>query len=511
MGASEEVGLVWFRRDLRLADNPAWALATSERKAVVPLFVLDPRILDRVGPYRRRQLIANLQALDYDMFDANGGRLLVRFGDPTVLVPEAMKIFQAGALYLNADVSPFSVRRDAKVADQVEVPINASYGSLVLPPGSVRTGKGGLAKVFSSFYKTWKKTDWDPWPEAGDAMILDDPGEALPILDGPAPFFEGEKEAHRRLAAFLDRVDRYDTDRDQPGIDATAQLSADLRFGTLSPRHVVEVVGDSTEGRKAFVRQLAWRDWYAHLLLENPSMAGEPLNAKYTNVPWRNAPAEISAWKGGFTGYPIVDAGMRQLRETGWMHNRVRMIVGSFLVKDLLVDWRIGEKHFRQLLVDADLSQNVGNWQWIAGVGTDAAPYHRVFNPVTQSKEHDPDGTYIKRWVPELASLPTEWIHAPWETPPEVQAVLHITIGRDYPEPIVDHAEARDRFLEVFKAAAAAGDSTDDAAEGDEPAGESDPEADVTEEKADDKAEDADDPADVTGADADDTADEPVD
>jgi deoxyribodipyrimidine photo-lyase len=184
-------------------------------------------------------------------------------------------------------------------------------------------------------------------------------------------------------------------------------------------------------------------------------MVSTEINERYRDLPWRNVPAEISAWKGGFTGYPIVDAGMRQLRETGWMHNRVRMIVGSFLVKDLLVDWRIGEAHFRQLLVDFDPSQNVGNWQWVAGTGLDAAPYHRVFNPVTQSRKFDPDGAYIRRWVPEVASLPNDAVHAPWDAGPLQLAEAGIELGRDYPEPIVAHDEARNRFLEVYKAASA--------------------------------------------------------
>jgi deoxyribodipyrimidine photo-lyase len=475
MSASDEVGLVWFRRDLRLNDNPAWAAATSERKAVVPLYVLDRRILDSVGPYRRRQLIANLQSLDYDLFEHTGGRLLVRYGDPTQLVPEAVKVFQAGGVYWNADVSPFAVRRDRNVEEQIEVPVTTPYGSLVLPPGSVRTAKGSLSKVFTAFHKVWKKTPWDEWPEPGDAMVLDDPGEPLPFLDGKPPFFEGEGEAHRRLETFLEHVDRYSEDRNRVDLIGTSHLSADLRFGTLSPREVATAVGDSSEPREAFVRQLAWRDWFAHLLLEHPTMVNEPLNAKFVNVPWRNKPAEISAWKGGFTGYPLVDAAMRQLREAGWMPNRVRMIVGSFLVKDLLVDWRIGEKHFRHLLVDADVSQNVGNWQWVAGTGTDAAPYFRVFDPVGQSRLHDPEGAYIRRWVPELAALSNEAIHAPWLADPDELAAAGVTIGRDYPEPIVDHAEARREFLAVFgelspqKAKPAKGKAAKDGPAQDEP------------------------------------------
>ena len=253
-----------------------------------------------------------------------------------------------------------------------------------------------------------------------------------------------------RLFDFAANVDDYEATRDRPDLSGTSLLSADLHFGVLAPRTIADMIGTSTSGRAAFVRQLAWRDWYAHLLWETPSLVDTSLRTEMTAMAWQNDPADIEAWQKGLTGYPLVDAGMRQLERTGWMHNRVRMVVASFLAKDLLVDWRIGERWFRRLLVDGDIAQNAGNWQWVAGTGPDAAPYFRVFNPVLQSRRFDPQGDYIRRWVPELRSLPAKWIHSPWSTPSEESEILGVMLGDTYPYPIIDHSFARDRALAVY-------------------------------------------------------------
>jgi deoxyribodipyrimidine photo-lyase len=441
-------GVMWFRRDLRLDDNPAWSAATSAHDEVVAAFVLEPALLGSVSEPRRDQLLANLTALDRELRD-RGGALVVRDGPAVQAIPAIVDECDAASVHLNADWSPFARRRDRDVEDALEIEVERHQGNVVHPPGTVLTKDGELSKVFSAFHRTWSSIEREPWPEPGSATPLRLPSDELPAAGTP-PCAPGSSAAWARLRIWLDHVDGYDDSRNMIAEDGTSELSTDLRFGTLAARTVVDVVGTDTPGRAAFVRQLAWRDWYAHTLEQHPDLATRPLRDEYDRIDWCDDADGFAAWAEGRTGFPIVDAGMRQLTSTGRMHNRVRMLCASFLVKDLLIDWRRGERFFRRHLLDGDLAQNAGNWQWVAGTGPDAAPYFRVFNPTTQSRKFDPDGTYIRRWVPELAALDGSSIHEPSGVDAEELAAAGIELGSDYPAPIVDHATARERALDAY-------------------------------------------------------------
>jgi deoxyribodipyrimidine photo-lyase len=368
-----------------------------------------------------------------------GGRLRVESGPPEDVVPSVAREVGADVVSVNLDVSPYARERDAAVGDRVA--LDAHWGSLVRPPTAVRTAEGTPYRVFTPFHRAWSAVEMAPLSEP-DFEPTADPGDGLP---DPAGEPIAESQASGRLGAWVGgAVESYRGTRDRPDLDATSRISIDLKYGTLSPAGIVRAVGEGTADRSAFVRQLAWRDFYAQLLWHHPETIDRPLNDRFEAFPWRESTVDLAAWEQGRTGVPFVDAGMRQLVGTGWMHNRVRMVTGSFLVKHLLIHWRHGERFFRHHLLDGDVPQNVGNWQWVAGTGADAAPYFRVFNPVLQGRKFDPDGTYVRRWVPELADVDTRHIHAPWELGPLEREAL------DYPDPVVDVAAGRDRALAAY-------------------------------------------------------------
>jgi deoxyribodipyrimidine photo-lyase len=445
-------GLVWFRRDLRLDDNPAWAAATAAHDEVVAIFVIEPGLMTAAGSIRRDQLLAHLHSL-HDELRSLGGGIVVRTGPASTAVPRALIDCNASALYFNADTTPFSAARDRAVERSATVPVHSFHGHTVHEPGAVLTKSGTLSQVFAPFYSKWSARPLSPWPAGGNGRPVTMSGEPIPLPSGPVRQEPGEQAAWRRLNTWLEDVDRYPQTRDLPAIEGTSALSADLKFGTLAARTVVDIVGTTTPGRAAFTRQIAWRDWWTHTLALRPDLPNAALRQQYDRIAWLDDPEGFDHWCTGTTGYPIVDAGMRQLVETGWMHNRVRMICASFLVKDLLIDWRRGERFFRHHLVDADVAQNAGNWQWVAGTGPDAAPYFRVFNPTVQSRKFDPKGDYIRRWLPQLQQVPSSIIHEPAAAGPLDLAAAGVTLGDTYPWPVVDHGHARLRAISAYKQA----------------------------------------------------------
>jgi deoxyribodipyrimidine photo-lyase len=473
----------WIRRDLRLTDNQALSAALAAAEEVLPIFILDGRLLasSYTGDKRTAFLFDGLCALDADL-RSRGSRLLVRSGDPAAVLPPLCQETGAGAVFAQRDYSPFALRRDAAVEAALPIPLRLEDGIAARAPERIRKDDGEPFVVYTPFGKRWRafgpfrRSDILPAPQAirTPAELQGDSIPTEPALPSSVPFVAGEAEAKRRLGAFVtgDHAPIYDYAklRDQPGADATSQLSPYLRWGMISPRLAAlaayEAVDrartqgggdaeDAQKGADTWLAELIWREFYIAILHAFPYVRGSSFRREFNAIAWRNDDADFAAWCAGRTGYPIVDAAMRQMVAEGWMHNRCRMITASFLVKDLLIDWRWGERFFMQHLVDGDPAPNNGGWQWTAGTGTDAAPYFRVFNPVMQSQKFDPEGTYIRRWLPELAHVPLEFLHEPWKMDKSDQIKARCMLGVDYPPPIVDHHAARDRVLQAYAAAKA--------------------------------------------------------
>ncbi len=470
--------IVWFRQDLRVQDNPALQAAADRGNAVIPVYIHAPHAEGdwMPGAASRLWLRQSLESLGKDLRQL-GSRLIIRRGESLKELRYLIREMQANTVYWNRRYEPAIVERDKVVksglaSDDIEV---ASFnGALLYEPWEIETKDGSPYRVFTAFWKACLGSG-DPaeplpaperlarprqWPEGVELSDLALEPKVNWDADIRNAWTPGSEGAETRLQEFLDEALRqYSEGRNRPDMDGSSRLSPHLHYGEISPRQVWGAVKgraalysskSSKESARVFLAELGWREFAHHLLYHFPYTTEEPLRDEFARFPWMSDKKGLRAWQRGETGYPIVDAGMRQLWAIGWMHNRVRMIVASFLVKHLLIPWQHGAEWFWDTLVDADLANNTLGWQWTAGCGADAAPYFRIFNPILQGKKYDPNGEYVRQWVPELAPLPTQYIHCPWEAPEGTLADAGIKLGRDYPKPIVDHGEARERALAAF-------------------------------------------------------------
>ena len=438
--------VMWFRRDLRLSDNPALVAAAADGP-VLPLFVLDRALWGPAGPSRRSYLAASLRSLDASLRD-RGGRLSVTEGDPVERVLAAAQAVGAERVHVAADLGPYGSERDVAVERTLaehEIELVRTGSPYAVTPGRVTTGAGEPYRVFTPYHRAWADHGWrGPIDAPADVDWLEVESVEVPDPEAPAGLTlpeAGEEAALRRWADFLERVASYDEERDRPGVDGTSHMSVHLKWGEVHPRTLLADLSRlRSTGAATYRKELAWREFYADVLAARPDSARDYLRPEFARMRYDEPGDQLAAWQEGRTGFPVVDAGLRQLRATGWMHNRVRMIVASFLVKDLHLEWQHGARHFLRWLVDGDLASNQHGWQWAAGCGTDAAPYFRVFNPTGQSRKFDPPAAYVKQWVPELADV---------ADPHEPSADDRDRVG--YPMPIVDHAAERREALERWE------------------------------------------------------------
>ncbi|WP_433161988.1 cryptochrome/photolyase family protein [Kribbella sp. CA-247076] len=433
-----ETAVMWFRRDLRLADNPALldACAAGDGR-VVGVFVLDPLLWDRSGDQRRDHLTASLRSLSESM----GGRLVVRRGDPVRVIPELADEVGAASVHVSADYGPYGQQRDQEVEGALKCPLVATGSAYAVAPGRVLNQQGSSYQVFTPYFRAWLEHGWrKPADAPSDVTWVKADGSDLPDATATGA---GEQAAREHWHDYLEEVGGYDDERNRPDLDSTSRMSVPLKYGEIHPRTMLaDLARKRSAGAEAYRRELAWREFCADLLARYPQAAWKPLRPEFERMVYDDPGDAFEAWCAGRTGFPYIDAGMRQLAESGFMHNRVRMAVASFLVKDLHVHWKFGARWFMRRLRDGDLASNSLNWQWVAGCGADPAPYFRIFNPVGQGLKFDPDGEYVRRWVPELRQLEGKAVHEPWK------------YGgvEGYPEPIVDHAEARREALRRYEA-----------------------------------------------------------
>ncbi|OQW62100.1 MAG: deoxyribodipyrimidine photolyase [Proteobacteria bacterium HN_bin10] len=471
--------IVWLRQDLRLADNPALHAAIQSKCALILLYILDDETPGRWrwGGASRWWLHNSLDALAKDIAK-RGGVLVLRRGQAETELPRLVAETGAGAVYWNRCYEPYATQRDSALKEKLTragVEAQSFNGALLFEPWTIKTKTGEPYKVFTPFWRACVQMGVGrpllPAPKklnGFDGELQSDrlnDWRLLPTKPNWASNFAtawapGETGARGALEAFVaHRLRTYPEARDQLGVNGTSRLSPHLHFGEISPAQVAAAVEAAAEtqpglrrGAEKFLTEIGWREFSTHLLFHWPALPERNWKDQFDAFAWRDDVAALEAWRRGRTGYPVVDAAMRELWATGYMHNRARMIAASFLIKHLLIDWRHGEDWFWDTLVDADLANNAASWQWVAGSGADASPYFRIFNPVTQGERYDADGAYVRRWVPELAGLPNALLHKPWEADAVTRAAAGVKLGESYPQPLVDHAVARARALEAYAA-----------------------------------------------------------
>ncbi|NLX14013.1 MAG: deoxyribodipyrimidine photo-lyase [Phycisphaerales bacterium] len=463
--------IVWFRQDLRLADNPALAAAGRRGTPIIPVFIFDPESEGRWAPggAARWWMHHSLYELD-NQLRGRGSRLIIRQGQTLDTLDELVRQSGADAVFWNRRYEPAARRQDETIARNLKkrgLTVETFNATLLFEPDEVMNKQGEPYRVFTPYYHAClargeptaplppphRLPSPQRWPDTLKLAEL----QLRPTIDWAGGLAEawkpGETAAQQCLKRFVTRaLNDYNEQRERPDLEGTSRLSPYLHWGEISSRQVWSAIrAESGRDAEAFCRQLIWREFAHHLLYHFPRTPTKPLRPEFERFPWTRQRKLLSAWQRGRTGYPLVDAGMRQLWHTGWMHNRVRMVVASFLVKHLLIPWTAGADWFWDTLVDADLANNTFGWQWTAGCGADAAPYFRIFNPVGQAERFDPDGEYVRRWVPELARLPVPWIHRPWEAATALLEKSGVRLGHTYPEPIVEHSEARRLALAAYQ------------------------------------------------------------
>ena len=469
MSKTYKKSIVWFRQDLRLADNPALSEAIRLSESIVPIFIFH-KSKPALGEASAWWLHHSLSSLEKSLNEIDS-YLVIRKGEPEEEIAKFVESENIDSIFWNRLYQPSDIKRDKKIKDRYSkttVDVKSFNGSLLIEPWNILNSSNKPFQVFTPF---WKKLNREYIPP----KLLPKPKKVvspklklksikvkelnlLPKITWDKEFYNqwtpGETGAKKFLDSFLSKkVDSYQEERDFPRISATSRLSPYLHFGEISPKQIwlkAEKKLETGKSIEPYLRQIAWRDFAHSMLFHFPATTNKPLREKFSKFPTIKSAKSLRAWQEGKTGYPIVDAGMRELWVTGWMHNRVRMIVGSFLVKHLLQSWQKGAEWFWDTLVDADLANNTFGWQWIAGCGADAAPYFRIFNPILQGEKFDKQGDYVKKWIPELSELPKQYLHKPWEAPKAVLLEAGIELGVDYPFPIVDHQEARARALEAY-------------------------------------------------------------